>query len=66
MIRRLITYRRDSQWSDIPWLEVDLVLLCLQVDQAGEQKDHIPALVHDWAMAERASDLAWELVLDAL
>lgn len=49
-----------------PRLEVRLVLVGLEVDQAGEQQDHVPALVHDRTVAERAADLARKLVLDAL
>lgn len=34
--------------------------------QAREQQNHISALIHDGAVAEIASDLARELMLDAL
>jgi len=52
--------------SDSPRLEVSLILICLQVDQAREQQDHVPALIHNRAVAVRAADLARQLVLDAL
>lgn len=36
------------------------------MDQAGEEQDHIPSLVHDRAMAERAAHFTRQLVLHAL
>ena len=36
------------------------------MDQAWEEQNHIPALIHDWAMAEAAPHFAWQLVLVAL
>jgi len=50
----------------LPRLEVCLVLVGLQVNQTWEQQDHVPALVHDWAVAVVASNLARKLVLDRL
>jgi len=50
----------------LPWLEVCLVLVGLQVDQAREEQDHVPALVHNWTVAVVAADLARKLVLDGL
>lgn len=48
------------------WLEVLLVLLTLELDQAREEQDHVAAFVHDGAVAELAANLAWKLVLDGL
>jgi hypothetical protein len=50
----------------IPRLEVGLVLIILEVDQAGEEQDHVSALVHDGTVAEGAANLAGKLVLDRL
>lgn len=50
----------------IPGLEVGLVLIGLEVDQTGEQQDHVSTLVHDGTMAEGAANLARKLVLDRL
>ena len=36
------------------------------MDQAWEEQYHVPALIHDWAMAEAAPHFAWQLVLVAL
>ena len=36
------------------------------MDQAGEEQDHVAALVHDWGVAVRATHFARQLVLDAL
>jgi hypothetical protein len=36
------------------------------VDQAGEEQDHVSALVHDGTVAERAANLAGKLVLNRL
>lgn len=36
------------------------------MDQAGEQQNHVAALIHDRAVAVAAADLAGKLVLDAL
>jgi len=36
------------------------------VDQAREEQDHVPALVHNWTVAVVAADLARKLVLDGL
>jgi len=47
-------------------LEVGLVLIVLEVDQAGEEQDHVSALVHDGTVAEGAANLARKLVLDRL
>jgi hypothetical protein len=52
--------------SDIPWSEVFLVLLALELDERREQQDHVTALVHDGAVAERTADLAGQLVLGGL
>jgi len=49
-----------------PRLEVGLVLVRLEVNQAGEEQDHVPALVHDGAVAEVAADLAGQLVFNRL
>lgn len=43
-----------------------MILLGLEMDQAGEQQNHVAALVHDGTMAVRAADFAGELVFDAL
>lgn len=43
-----------------------MVLRGLEVDQAREQQNHVPPLIHDRAVAVRAADLARQLVLDAL
>lgn len=50
----------------IPRLEVGLVLVILQVNQAGEEQDHVSTLIHDRTVAEGAADLARKLVLDRL
>ena len=42
----------------LPWLEVRLVGVVLEVHQRREEQDHIAALVHDRAVAEAASNLA--------
>lgn len=52
--------------KSIPRLEVHMVLRGLEVDQAGEQQNHVPPLIHDRAVAVRAADLARQLVLDTL
>ena len=36
------------------------------MNQAWKEQNHIPALIHDWAMAEAAPHFAWQLVLVAL
>lgn len=36
------------------------------MNQAREEQDHVPALVHNWAVAVVAADLARKLVLDRL
>jgi hypothetical protein len=56
----------DGRDRNEPGLEVVLILLCLEVHQAGEEKNHIASLIHDRTVAVRAADFAWELVLDAL
>lgn len=48
------------------WSELGLLLRILEVDQAGEEQDHIATLVHDGAVAIVAADLAGKLVLDGL
>ena len=50
----------------LPWLEVGLILIRLEMYQAGEQQNHVPPLIHDRAVAVRAPDLTRQLVLDAL
>ena len=50
----------------LPWLEVCLVLIGLQVNQAWEEQNHVSSLVHDWAVAEVTANLAWKLVLNRL
>jgi hypothetical protein len=50
----------------LPGSEVLLVLLALELDERREEQDHVPALVHDGAVAERAADLAGQLVLGGL
>ena len=50
----------------VPRLEVGLVLIVLEVNQAGEEQDHVSALVHDGTVAEGAANLAGKLVLDRL
>jgi hypothetical protein len=52
--------------SSLPRSEVLLVLLALELDERREEQDHVTALVHDRAMAERAADLAGQLVLGGL
>jgi len=47
-------------------LEVGFVLIGLQMDQGREQEDHVASLIHNGGMAERAADLARQLVLDGL
>ena len=49
-----------------PWLEVCLVLVGLQVNQAREEQDHVPSLVHDRTVAVVAANFARKLVLDRL
>jgi hypothetical protein len=48
---------------NIPGSKVLLVLIALELDQRREQQNHVPALVHNGAVAERAADLAGQLVL---
>ena len=50
----------------LPRSEVLLILLALELDERREEQDHIAALVHDRAVAERAADLAGQLVLGGL
>jgi hypothetical protein len=45
-------------------LEEGLVLVRLEVDERGEQQDHVAALVHDGRVAEGAAHFAGQLVLD--
>lgn len=45
-------------------LELLLVLVALEVDEGGEEQDHVAALVHDGRVAVIASDLAGELVFN--
>lgn len=47
-------------------LEVRLIFVGLEVDERGEEQDHVAALVHDGAVAVRAAHFAGQLVLDAL
>ena len=49
-----------------PRLEVLLVRVALEVNQARKQQDHVPSLVHDRAVTELAPHLARQLVLHAL
>jgi len=49
-----------------PWLEICLVLVGLQVNQAREEQDHVPSLIHDWAVAVVATNFARKLVLNRL
>lgn len=46
----------------LPGSKVLLVLLALELDERREEQDHVAALVHDGAVAERAADLAGQLV----
>jgi hypothetical protein len=48
---------------NIPGSKVLLVLIALELDQRREQQNHVPALVHNGAVAERTADLAGQLVL---
>jgi len=48
------------------WLEFVHVILALELDEGGEQQNHVAALVHNGRVAERAADLARKLVLDGL
>jgi hypothetical protein len=57
---------RESVVQILPGSEVLLVLLALELDERREEQDHVPALVHDGAVAERAADLAGQLVLGGL
>jgi hypothetical protein len=52
--------------SSLPGSEVLLILLTLELDERREEQDHVAALVHDRAVAERAADLARQLVLGRL
>jgi hypothetical protein len=52
--------------SSLPGSEVLLILLALELDERREEQDHVAALVHDGAVAERAADLARQLVLGRL
>lgn len=56
----------DRCGRDLPRLEERLVLVRLEMDQAGEQQDHVASLIHDGAVAEGTAHLARQLVLDAL
>ena len=53
---------QDNFGTNVPRSEVPLVLVALELDQRREQQDHVPALIHDGAVAERAADLARQLV----
>jgi hypothetical protein len=53
---------QDNFGINVPGSEVPLILVALELDQRREQQDHVPALVHDGAVAERAADLARQLV----
>jgi hypothetical protein len=48
---------------NIPGSKVLLILVALEFDERREEQDHVPALVHDGAVAERTADLARQLVL---
>ena len=52
--------------ESLPGCKVLLVLLALELDERGEEQDHVAALIHDGAVAERAADLARKLVLGGL
>ena len=41
-------------------------MLALELDERREEQDHVAALIHDGAVAERAADLAGQLVLGGL
>jgi len=49
-----------------PGSKVPLVLITLELDQRREEQNHVPALIHDRAVAERTADLAGQLVLGGL
>jgi hypothetical protein len=49
-----------------PWFEVFLVFVGFQVDEGGEEEDHVASFVHDGGVAEGAADFAGELVRDGL
>jgi hypothetical protein len=46
--------------------EVRAILVVLEVDEGGEDEDHVAPLVHDGRVAVGAADLAGELVLGRL
>jgi len=55
---------KEGGWRDgLPRSKVLLVLLALELDERGEEEDHVAALVHDGAVAEGAADFAGQLVL---
>ena len=47
-----------------PRPKLSLGLIRLEMDQRREKQNHIPALIHDGRMAERATHFARQLVLD--
>lgn len=59
-----IIFREMGLEDCIPGLEVGLVLVVLEVNQAGEEQDHVSTLVHDGTVAVGAANLAGKLVLD--
>ena len=53
--------------GDPPWRKLLNVLSApLELEQAREEQDHVPTLVHDWAPTMGARDLAGQLVLRRL
>jgi hypothetical protein len=52
--------------QDLPWLEIFALLGGLEVNQGRKGQDHVPPFVHDRAVAVRAANFAWQLVLDGL
>lgn len=42
--------------------ELLLRLIILKLDERWEEQDHVASLVHDWAAAVAAANLAWQLM----
>lgn len=42
------------------------MLVSLEVDEGGEEQDHVAAFVHNGRVAVGAAHFAWRLVLDRL
>jgi hypothetical protein len=48
--------------TNLPRSKVPLVLIALELDKRREEQNHVSTLVHDRTVAERAADLARQLV----